>query len=134
MHHNGSNPAFGRYSRHFRLAPVSGIRSALARCLSRANKRNSFDHLVGAGEDRRRQLDSAGKVDAAYFNPSPLPFSKADAALNGNTVNLFFELRAGGYAGSTYTLTYDPTRDQLVGVYFQAVAQQEFEIYFIRIR
>jgi len=56
LHHNGSNPAFGRCSRHFRLAPVSGIRSALARCLSRANKRNSFDHLVGAGEDRRRQL------------------------------------------------------------------------------
>jgi hypothetical protein len=79
-------------------------------------------------------IDSAGKVDAAYFNPSPLPFSKSDATLSGSTLNLFFELRAGGYAGSTYTLTYDPTRDRLVGVYFQAVAQQKFDIYFIRIR
>jgi hypothetical protein len=44
------------------------------------------------------------------------------------------ELRAAGYNGSTYTLTYDPAADVLKGVYFQAVAQQKFDVYFTRAR
>jgi hypothetical protein len=52
--------------------------------------------------------------------------------MNGGIPSVFLELRAGGYAGSTYTLTYDPNRDQLIGVYFQAVAQQKFNIFFVR--
>ena len=42
------------------------------------------------------------------------------------------ELRAGGYDGSTYDLTYDPSSDRLSGVYYQAVAKQKFDIYFVR--
>jgi hypothetical protein len=83
-----------------------------------------------------RGIDSVGKLDATYFNPNlnpgQLPFARAEAALKGGTLNVFFELRAGGYAGSTYTLTYDPNRDQLSGVYFQAPAQQKFNIVFVR--
>jgi hypothetical protein len=45
---------------------------------------------------------------------------------------LFFELRAGGYNGSTYTLKYDAASDQLKGVYYQAVAKQKFEVGFVR--
>jgi hypothetical protein len=52
----------------------------------------------------------AQKLDAAYANPNPLPFSKAEASLNGETIKVFLELTAGGYNGSTYTLTYDPSR------------------------
>jgi hypothetical protein len=44
------------------------------------------------------------------------------------------ELRAGGYNGSTYTLTYDPSADVLKGVYYQAVAQQKFDVYFTRVK
>ena len=72
------------------------------------------------------------RVDADYANPNPLPFSRAEATRDGNTITLFFELRAGGYNGSTYTLTYDPANDVLKGVYFQAVAQQKFDIHFTR--
>ena len=32
--------------------------------------------------------------------------------------------------GSTYTLIYDPLNDVLKGVYFQAVLQQKFDVYF----
>ena len=77
-------------------------------------------------------VDATGKLDAAYANPSPLPFATAEATRDGNTIKLFFELRAGGYNGSTYTLAYDPQTDVLKGVYFQAVAQQKFDIYFTR--
>ncbi len=79
-----------------------------------------------------RSVDAGGKLDASYANPNPLPFSRAEATRDGNTIRLFFELRAGGYNGSTYTLSYDPVSDTLKGVYFQAVAQQKFDIHFTR--
>jgi hypothetical protein len=79
-----------------------------------------------------KSVDAAGKLDAAYANPNPLPFARAEATRNGESIKLFFELRAGGYNGSTYTLTYDPLNDILKGVYFQAVAQQKFDVHFTR--
>lgn len=81
-----------------------------------------------------RSVDASGKVDAAYANPNPLPFSSAEATREGKVIKLFFELRAAGYNGSTYTLAYDPAADVLKGVYFQAVAQQKFDVYFTRAR
>jgi hypothetical protein len=79
-----------------------------------------------------KSVDAGGKLDAAYANPNPLPFARAEAAWDGKTIKLFFELRAGGYNGSTYTLAYDPAADVLKGVYYQAVAQQKFDVYFTR--
>jgi hypothetical protein len=81
-----------------------------------------------------RGVDAAGRIDAAYANPNPLPFSKAEARRDGSTLKLFLELRAGGYNGSTYTLDYDAANDVLRGVYFQAVAQQQFNVTFVRVR
>ncbi len=77
-------------------------------------------------------VDASGRIEASYANPSPLPFAKAEATRDGKTLKLFFELRAGGYNGSTYTLSYDPVSDVLKGVYFQAVMQQKFDVYFMR--
>ena len=81
-----------------------------------------------------RSIDAAGKLDAAYANPNPLPFARAEATQDGKTIKLFFELRAGGYNGSTYSLIYDPVADVLKGVYYQAVAQQKFDVYFTRVK
>ena len=75
-----------------------------------------------------------GQLEAMYFNPNPLPFAKARALPEGAILRAFFELQAGGYAGSTYELTYDPASDQLKGIYYQAVAKQKFDIYFVRKR
>jgi hypothetical protein len=77
-------------------------------------------------------VDASGKIDASYANPSPLPFYAAKATGEGSTLKLFFELRAGGYNGSTYTLNYDVAGDQLKGTYYQAVAKQTFEVFFVR--
>ncbi len=73
-----------------------------------------------------------GQLEAMYFNPNPLPFAKAQGSLEGAKVRASFELRAGGYDGSTYELTYDPARDRLAGIYYQAVAKQSFEVFFTR--
>ena len=79
-----------------------------------------------------RGVEPSGGLDAAYANPNQLPFAKAEASREGNQINLFLELRAGGYNGSNYTLTYDPEKDILQGVYYQAVARQRFDVYFER--
>ena len=81
-----------------------------------------------------KSVDAGGKLDAAYANPNPPPFAKAEASRDGKTLKVFLELRAGGYNGSTYTLTYDPASDRLKGIYYQAVARQKFDVYFARAR
>ena len=73
-----------------------------------------------------------GQLEAMYFNPNPLPFSRAQAVQEGTALRVSLELRAGGYGGSTYELTYDPAGDRLKGIYYQAVAKQRYEIYFVR--
>ena len=73
-----------------------------------------------------------GKVDAAYFNPSPIHVSRSTVSEEDGIITLFIELQGQGYPGSTYTLKYNPTYDAMVGIYFQAVIQQPFEVIFQR--
>jgi hypothetical protein len=77
-------------------------------------------------------VDENGKLDASYANPRPLPFHTAEVTRDGNALKLFFELRAGGYGGSTYTLKYDAVSDSLRGVYDQVVVKQKFDVVFNR--
>jgi uncharacterized protein (DUF2147 family) len=79
-----------------------------------------------------KSVGPGGELEAMYFNPNPLPFAKAQARKDSATLRTFFELRAGGYGGSTYELTYDPASDRLEGIYYQAVAKQKFTVYFVR--
>ena len=81
-----------------------------------------------------RSVDPAGRVDASYVNPRPINVSRAEAVVTGKTARLFIELRDEGYPGSTYTLEYDSTNDALVGVYFQAVQQQSYNVIFVRLK
>ena len=77
-------------------------------------------------------VDADGRLDASYANPRPLPFHTSVATSDGNSVKLFFELRAAGYNGSTYALSYDAANDRLTGVYDQVVVKQKFEVVFVR--
>ena len=79
-----------------------------------------------------RAVDADGKLDASYANPRPLPFHVAVASRDGNALKLLFEFRAGGYNGSTYTLSYDAANDRLTGVYDQVVVKQKFDVVFVR--
>jgi hypothetical protein len=79
-----------------------------------------------------KDVDPAGKMDAAYYNPRPINISKAQATLEGETLKVFIEMRDTGYPGSTYTLTYDPKTDQLGGMYYQAAIGQRFNVIFVR--
>jgi hypothetical protein len=81
-----------------------------------------------------RDVDASGKIDAVYLNPRPIHVARAEATSDGATLQVFVELRAPGYPGSTYTLRYEPQRDQLEGSYFQAALQQRFEVVFVRMQ
>lgn len=73
-----------------------------------------------------------GKLDAMYFNPSQLPFARAQISQDAATFRVVLELQAGGYAGSTYDLLYEAATDRLKGTFYQAVAKQRFDVFFIR--
>ena len=79
-----------------------------------------------------RSVSPEGKVDAAYRNPRPIHVARAEAQRQGEALTLFVELRDANYPGSTYRLTWDPGRDVLAGLYFQAVEQQTFDVEFVR--
>jgi hypothetical protein len=81
-----------------------------------------------------RDAEASGKIDVVYLNPRPINVARAEATRGGSTLQVFVEFRAPGYPGSTYTLTYDPTRDQLEGIYFQAALQQRFDVVFVRMK
>lgn len=79
-----------------------------------------------------REVRPDGNVVAMYYNPRPLPFAQARATTEGGQTRLHFELRAGGYRGSTYDLTYDAMRDALTGAFRQAVAGETYPVTFVR--
>jgi hypothetical protein len=81
-----------------------------------------------------RSIDGAGRMEAEYLNPKPIPVSRAELTQTGGTTKLFIELRGAGYPGSTYTLTYDQRTDELRGNYYQAAIQQNFDVAFIRVK
>ena len=81
-----------------------------------------------------RSVDASGSIDAVYLNPQPINVARAEATRDGSTQKVFVELRAPNYPGSTYTLTYDPSRNQLAGTYFQAALQQRFDVVFVRMK
>jgi hypothetical protein len=81
-----------------------------------------------------KAADGSGKLDASYLNPKSIHVAKAEAKQEGSTTKVFIELQDVNYPGSTYTLVYMPDRDLLAGVYYQALQQQSFDVYFERMR
>jgi uncharacterized protein (DUF2147 family) len=81
-----------------------------------------------------RSVGPGGKLDAAYFNPKSINVGTAEASQQGGVVKVSVELRDVNYPGSTYTLTYDAKNDRLVGRYYQAVAGETFDVYFVRLK
>jgi hypothetical protein len=80
-----------------------------------------------------RKVYPNGVADAAYFNPNPIRVAKATATGDPSSATVFVELQDVNYPGSTYTLTYDPRRDVLEGIYYQAMLAQSFDVVFVRL-
>jgi hypothetical protein len=122
-------------------APQSATKSITSTAAPRSEEKPDFYTLIGnwARLDGGyiiavRNVDPAGQVAAAYFNPRPINVSHAQVSSEGKTIRLFMELQDAGYPGSTYDLLYTPDSDRLVGIYFQAAMQQRFDVMFVRLR
>jgi hypothetical protein len=81
---------------------------------------------------RVRDVNHDGSVDAGYFNPGKINIAEANVSLWKGLVKLFIKLQDKGYPGSTYTLYYYPGKDALAGFYYQATAEQTYEVVFFR--
>ncbi|HNV00281.1 MAG: hypothetical protein KA191_09755 [Verrucomicrobia bacterium] len=73
-------------------------------------------------------------LEVAYLNPNPIHVSRAETEEDGKTLRVFVELRDVNYPGCTYKLTYDPDKDQLTGIYFQAALNETFDVAFARMK
>ena len=123
-------------------APVSAesIVATNAPAAATASSRN-YDKLKGKWERpdggyvvEVRSIDTEGKMDAGYFNPSPIKVSIARAYQEGGDIKVFIELRDENYPGCTYKLAYDAKSDQLFGQYYQASMQQTYDVAFGRLK
>lgn len=81
-----------------------------------------------------RRAELSGRLEAAYFNPSPINVSRAEWQREDDRLGVFVELRDVNYPGSTYKLTYLPAEEVLKGTYFQAATGESYEIEFVRNR
>ncbi len=79
-----------------------------------------------------RDMDTDGRMDAAYFNPRPINVSQAQVSREGSDLKVFIELQDQGYPGATYKLIYYPKQNILAGLYHQPAAGGTFEVYFQR--
>ena len=118
--------------------PASGATNAPA---TPAAPRPELQKLIGKWERpdggyilEIKSVDSEGKVDAGYSNPSPIKVSRARAYREGETTKVLVELTDVNYPGCIYQLALDEKTDQLFGTYFQAALQQTFDVAFARLK
>ncbi len=107
--------------------------------LALAEKNSDYSQLVGKWVRGSggyvldiRNVQSDGKIEAAYLNPKPINISKAIANIKTGRMELFVELRDKYYPGSYYTLTYDSKMDRLIGVYHHLGIGQNMNVFFSR--
>ncbi|MBN1548568.1 MAG: hypothetical protein JW902_18110 [Syntrophaceae bacterium] len=81
-----------------------------------------------------RDIKPGGAVDAGYYNPNKIHVAEAHVAVWKGFNQLFIKLDDKGYPGSTYTLYYFADQDQMAGFYYQAAANQIFEVLFVRMK
>jgi len=77
-----------------------------------------------------KQLLKNNTLDVAYFNPSPIHVGKAHMYEERGFTKVFVELQDVNYPGSRYTLILNTDKNQLVGNYFQATQQVDYEVAF----
>ncbi len=81
-----------------------------------------------------QSVSADGNAVVRYLNPRQINVSRAEATKGDSTFGIFVELRDAGYPGSTYTLVYEPKKDVLLGIYYQAAIGQRFNVVFERLR
>jgi len=77
-----------------------------------------------------KQLLQNNTLDVSYYNPSPIHVGKAHMYEERGFTKVFVELQDVNYPGSRYTLILDAEKPLLVGNYYQATQQVDYEVAF----
>ena len=80
------------------------------------------------------KINNDGTLEAGYFNPRPIHVAEAVTSKKDGNLTVFMKLQDQGYPGSTYTLNYDAKNDALIGTYFQAAYNQNYSVFFTRMK
>jgi len=75
-----------------------------------------------------------GTVAATYENPRPIHVARATVTHAEGKTALYLELRDRAYPGNYYDLTFDPAKDQFVGLYYHLGINQKFDVHFERLK
>lgn len=111
-------------------APAAPAAAPLAPDLNKAVGR--WERTDGEYALQIKAVAKDGKAEAGYFNPKPIHVARAEVRPAAGVLNVFVELQDENYPGCTYTLKYDAARDALIGVYYQALMKEEYEVAFTR--
>ncbi len=79
-----------------------------------------------------RSASPDGKLDVGYFNPKSINVGRAEWVAKDGKLYVMAELQDVNYPGSTYGLEYQPSTDQMIGTYYQAVEKSTFDVQFVR--
>jgi len=79
-----------------------------------------------------KAVNSDGKADVEYLNPSPIHVAEASVTEVDGKATLFVKLEDEGYPGSNYHLVASDAGERLTGTYFQAAAKETYDIFFVR--
>ena len=109
-------------------APVTTVSPELAKLVGK------WERPDGGYVVEIKRVDPSGKLEVAYYNPNPINVSRAAAWRDKGMSKLVIELRDVNYPGCIYTLEHNTQSDQLFGQYFQAAAQQTYEVVFARLK
>jgi len=79
-------------------------------------------------------VNENGNLNAKYFNPDPINVGRAGWRVTNKELQIYVELQDKNYPGSFYELTFNKEKEILSGTYYQAVAQQTYEVFFNKVK
>jgi len=81
-----------------------------------------------------QEIGKEGTLKATYLNPRPINVARATFSRKDGKITVSVELRDVNYPGSKYKLEYDHRTDRLIGIYFQAVQGETYNVSFVRVK
>lgn len=81
-----------------------------------------------------KYINTEGKMNAKYFNPSPINVGRSEWRIQDDKLEVYVELQDANYPGSTYSLVYDKDSVNLSGTYYQAVTRETFAVEFRKMK
>jgi hypothetical protein len=88
----------------------------------------------GAGEINISEVLDNGLLKATFCNPKSINIEKAVWTNSSDVLRIYILFREDNYPGSSFTLNYMAEKDLLLGMYFDALANESQTVTFKRVK